>query len=181
MPVTLRTVTLRTVTLRAMTWRDMTLRAMTWRDIPAVHAIEGRVFLTNSWRVETFWSELAGVPSRRWYAVAVTQDCVVGYGGVSFADAVEADIQTVVVDHDYRRGGIGARLVACLLVRAVEHGAAVCHLEVRVDNHAAVNLYERLGFATIERRVNYDPNGVDTLVMSCLLAESHCADESSPE
>ncbi len=176
------------MTLRDMTLRTVTLRAMTWRDIPAVHAIEGRVFPTNSWRVETFWSELAGVPSRRWYAVAVIEDCVVGYGGVSFADAVEeagiqtSDIQTVVVDHDYRRGGIGARLVVCLLVRAVEHGAAVCHLEVRVDNHAAVNLYERLGFATIERRVNYDPNGVDALVMSCLLADmSHRADRSAPE
>ena len=57
-----------------------------------------------------------------------------------------AGITDVWVSPDHRRRGLGLVVVAGLLEWAAERGATTAYLQVRGDNHAALGLYERLGF-----------------------------------
>jgi ribosomal-protein-alanine N-acetyltransferase len=80
--------------------------------------------------------------------------------------ADEAEILTVGVVPAARRQGIGRLLLADLLAHAGERGARQVYLEVRVDNAAAIALYESDGFAGVGLRRGYYANGqVDGVTM----------------
>jgi len=140
------------------------LRAMRWWDIDAVLAIEQALF-PDAWSVGTFWAELAGVPETRHYVVALERDEVVGYAGL-FATGHQADVQTLAVSADHQGKRLGATLLSALLEEASRRQCAEVLLEVRVDNEAALHLYEKAGFERISvRRGYYQPGGVDGLVL----------------
>jgi ribosomal-protein-alanine N-acetyltransferase len=138
------------------------VRQMRWWDIPAVHAIETSIFMTDPWSVEQFWSELSQ-PTRR-YFVAEIDGAIVGYAG-SFVLTPEADVQTVGVAADQRGRGIGALLLTTLIEQAIQAQAAQLILEVRSDNGAAIAMYQRFGFERISSRPNYYAPDVDALIM----------------
>ena len=135
---------------------------MRWWDIPAVHAIETSIFMTDPWSVEQFWSELSQ-PTRR-YFVAQIDGAIVGYAG-SFVLSPEADVQTMGVAADQRGRGIGALLLTTLIEQAIQAQAAQLILEVRSDNGAAIAMYQRFGFERISSRPNYYAPDVDALIM----------------
>ena len=140
------------------------LRAMRWWDIDAVLAIEQALF-PDAWSVGTFWAELAGVPETRHYVVAQESDEVVGYAGL-FATGQQADVQTLAVSAEHQGKGLGATLLSALLEEASRRQCAEVLLDVRVDNEAALHLYEKAGFERISvRRGYYQPGGVDGLVL----------------
>lgn len=66
-----------------------------------------------------------------------------------------AEIANIVTDQSYRRQGIGTVLlqssIAYLRSKEVRH----LSLEVRVSNHAAIGLYEKMGFKQVACRANY--------------------------
>ena len=136
---------------------------MRWWDIDAAIVIE-RALFPDAWSVETFWSELAGVPETRHYVVAADDGDVVGYAGL-FATRHQADVQTVAVAPGHQGEGLGAFLLRALLDEASRRGCGEVLLEVRVDNPAALTLYKRFGFERISVRRGYYPGGVDGLVM----------------
>jgi RimJ/RimL family protein N-acetyltransferase len=75
----------------------------------------------------------------------------------------------------YRRRGIGTRLITTTLAHARRQGLARVELEVRVDNVAAIRLYERVGFAPEGRkrkRLRFDGLYFDALTMGLLLDEA---------
>ena len=76
----------------------------------------------------------------------------------------ELHITVVAVDPDERRRGHGRCLLAALLQRARQEGAAHATLEVSDDNIAALALYNRLGFQTAGRREGYYRDGSDALI-----------------
>ena len=135
---------------------------MRWWDIPAVHAIETSIFMTDPWSVEQFWSELSQ-PTRR-YFVAQIDGAIVGYAG-SFVLSPEADVQTMGVAADQRGRGIGALLLTTLIEQAIQAQATQLILEVRSDNGAAIAMYQRFGFERISSRPNYYAPDVDALIM----------------
>jgi ribosomal protein S18 acetylase RimI-like enzyme len=62
------------------------------------------------------------------------------------------------------------------LVRALEEearrrGASRMYLEVRVDNAAAIRLYEKLGYRSIGRREDYYEDGAAALLFARELAD----------
>jgi [ribosomal protein S18]-alanine N-acetyltransferase len=140
------------------------IRSMHWTDIPAVHALEVELFDVDPWTIETFWSELALVPSTRCYIVAVDDDEVVGYAGV-FTSGDDADVQTVAVARRAQGRGLGRLLLHSLVRTAMERGARQLFLEVRSDNVAALALYEDDGFERTGLRRDYYAPGVDAVVM----------------
>jgi ribosomal-protein-alanine N-acetyltransferase len=128
-------------------------------------AIDRDLFGADAWSIETFWSELAGIPVRRWYRVAQTGDgVVVGYAGLGLSPP-SADVETVAVRADQQGLGWGARLLDELLAEAVRRGCAEVVLEVRADNAAALTLYERRDFTTIASRRRYYSDGTDALIL----------------
>ncbi len=144
------------------------LRPLRWWDVPAVHALEARLFDPDQWSPEVFWSELA---AGRWYVVAEdaedAEDAeqVVGYAGLA-VNGAEADVQTVAVSPDAQGRGLGRLLLDALVAEAARQGATSVLLEVRADNPAAIRLYERTGFERIAlRRRYYQPGDIDAHVM----------------
>jgi hypothetical protein len=53
-----------------------------------------------------------------------------------------------------------------LLDQAIQRGAALSTLEVRVGNAPARRLYEKLGFEEVGERRNYYRDGEDALIMT---------------
>lgn len=91
---------------------------------------------------------------------------VVGYCGF-WVVAQEAHISTIAVEPRYRGRGIGQLLLVTAIEKALELGATLVSLEVRVSNFAAQNLYRKYGFKRVGRRPRYySDNREDALIMT---------------
>jgi ribosomal-protein-alanine N-acetyltransferase len=78
----------------------------------------------------------------------------------------ELHILNVAVAPEWRRRGLGRRLLDVVIRTGTEQGARFATLEVRVSNLVAQQLYESFGFrVTGRRRAYYRNNGEDALVM----------------
>lgn len=148
-----------------------------WWQIAAVTEVEQRLFPADPWSAGQWWSELAGVPDRRFIAVAwsPTADAdeadpgdVLGYVDMAFAGEV-ADVQTVAVVESARGSGLGRALLQEGLDHARSRGCHRALLEVRAGNSAAMGLYSAEGFVPIDRRRGYYPDGEDAVVMELRL------------
>jgi ribosomal-protein-alanine N-acetyltransferase len=97
---------------------------------------------------------------------AIDGERVVGFAGL-WLMVDEGHITTFGVHPDWRRQGVGARLLLRLADIALELGAARMTLEVRVGNLAAQELYRRFGFTIAGTRVRYyTDDGEDAFVMT---------------
>lgn len=154
----------------------MTLRELRWPDIPALAALESRLFGADAWSQPVWWSELAGRP-RRDYVVATGdgargEEEVLGYAGLDLGGEV-ADVMTVAVAPQAQGRGLGSTLMGWLVRRARAGGAAYLMLEVRADNLPARAMYERFGFTQLGvRRRYYQPGDVDALILRADLEEA---------
>ena len=75
----------------------------------------------------------------------------------------------------YRGRGIGTQLITATLAHARRQGLVRIELEVRIDNSAAIRLYERVGFVHEGRkrhRLRFDGVNFDALVMGLLFNEA---------
>jgi len=76
----------------------------------------------------------------------------------------EAEIITLGVRPQMRRGGLGSAMLALMEKDLRAKSVVKIFLEVAADNSAAIRLYEKNGFAKIaSRRGYYD--GIDAVVM----------------
>jgi ribosomal-protein-alanine N-acetyltransferase len=142
---------------------DIRLDFMKIGDVPAVHALEEECF-SSPWDISAYYRELQN--SSAFYIVAHRSEQVVGYGGM-WTVSDEAHIVTLAVDREFRRQGVGRRLLAALLKEARRRRVARVTLEVRVSNQAAQRLYAEFDFRTIAfRREYYPDNGEDAAVMA---------------
>jgi ribosomal-protein-alanine N-acetyltransferase len=79
----------------------------------------------------------------------------------------EAHIVTVAVRGDYRRMGIGERLLIACIEMALAYDQELVTLEVRRSNEAAQRLYEKYGFDHAGVRVRYySDNQEDAVIMT---------------
>lgn len=78
--------------------------------------------------------------------------------------ADEAEIITIGVAPDARRGGIAAAMLAIIENDASKRGAKKIFLEVAENNDAARALYEKNGYHTVGTRPKYY-DGVDAIIM----------------
>ena len=146
----------------------VTVRDMTLDDVPAVSALEQRLFPVDAWPLQMFLDELSQPETRR-YLVAQGSDGIVGYAGLMCIEPI-ADVQTIAVVPEYEGRGIGTTLLTTLIEEARRRRAADVLLEVRADNPRAQQLYVRFGFEQIHIRPRYYRDGVDALIMRLQLA-----------
>jgi len=93
----------------------------------------------------------------------------VGYAGTWF-DGQDAQVMTIGVASDHQGRGFGRMLLEALLEHERARGTEQVFLEVRVDNDAAIGMYERAGFVRLGlRRRYYQPENVDALTMRLVL------------
>ena len=136
------------------------VRRLAYGDLPGVLSVERRSF-PAPWSLAMFVLELSK-PSGVCLA-ADTDEGIVGYLICSrYAEVWH--LMNVAVDPDRRREGIADLMIASLLDVAGHDGRYT--LEVRVSNHAAIRMYERIGFRRAGRRRRYyHDNGEDAMIM----------------
>ncbi|MFC4428377.1 GNAT family N-acetyltransferase [Citricoccus alkalitolerans] len=162
------------------------LRPLDWADLPAVHALENRLFPLDAWPLSFFEEELAqAVPESdggtRDYRVTTGPkgeadagegaDAVVGYCGLMCVPPL-ADVQTIAVAPEAEGRGLGTAMLLWMVAEAARRRATDLLLEVRADNPRAQQLYARHGFEHIHTRAGYYPGDaqqgtgrVDALIM----------------
>ena len=137
-------------------------------DIPQVHEIE-RLSFATPWPAHAFEQELRGNRLARYVVARASigsEELVIGFAGV-WLMVDEAHITTFGVHPDWRRQGVGRRLMLRLMDVSQELRAARMTLEVRVGNEAAQALYRRFGFAISGTRTRYyTDDGEDAYVMT---------------
>ncbi|MCS7055643.1 MAG: ribosomal protein S18-alanine N-acetyltransferase [Thermoflexales bacterium] len=169
---------------------------MSLDDIPAVMAIE-RASFPRPWPERAYRYELTEnpqayfvvaraherptaqmMPRPGWQRLAqrfglqrrdsaqFTPYVVVGFAGM-WMHVDEAHIATIATHPDWRRRGVGQRILINLLREAQRRHARVVTLEVRVSNFAAQQLYRKYGFEEVGRRkAYYQDNREDALLMT---------------
>ena len=122
---------------------------MVSHDLAAVVAIEQRV-QTHP------WSHLQFVQSLQQHQCTVIdiEHQVVGFC-IMQPVLDEANLLLMAIDPKWQGRGLGSHLLEAALERLV--GCEQVFLEVRESNHAAIKLYEKLGFHQIAQRRGYYP------------------------
>ena len=129
-----------------------TLRKMLESDTAAVAALEKQVSL-DPWP-EKLFSDCIRVGYSCW--VLENNNEIVGFGLLSCA-AGEAHILNLVIDSNWRRQGVGRRMMQHLVNITRELKADIVYLEVRESNLIARELYRKLSFTEIGIRKGYYP------------------------
>lgn len=114
-----------------------------------------KVCFSDPWSVNSITSELHN-PLSLWI-VAIEGDKLAGYVG-SQSVMGWADMMNIAVSPDFRKRGIGCRLVDELICRLKENQVTCLTLEVRASNDPAIALYRKMGFELVGRRPNYYRN-----------------------
>lgn len=79
----------------------------------------------------------------------------------------ESHLLTIALHHELRRRGLGEALLIAAIDQAVEAGARIMTLEVRVSNLAAQAMYEKFGFWRVGLRPKYyTDNDEDAVIMT---------------
>jgi ribosomal-protein-alanine N-acetyltransferase len=148
----------------------VTIVPMASHHIDVLMPYEREMFGTEAWTRAGYRAELADTRLRYYVAAEGPHGELLGWAGVMVvADA--AEILTVGVVPTARRAGTARRMIDALLAEAIHRGAREAFLEVRVDNEAALALYEAQGFAPMGLRRGYYGGGrVDAVTMRRELA-----------
>ena len=88
---------------------------------------------------------------------------VIGYYVVYYMFE-NADIGNICIDASYQGKGYGEYLLKDLIKNCIKKEVEFLHLEVRIDNDKAYNLYEKMGFIKTRIRKGYY-NGTDAIEM----------------
>ncbi len=139
-------------------------------DIEAILEIE-QVAFKSPWPREVFEMEFQN--NRAYNIVCVDNTgTLVGYC-LSWLIYDEIHILKVAVDESCQNQGLGRSMIEDTLEYFIAKGAHHAILEVRLDNHSAIALYEKLGFEEIRIRKNYyRETGEDALIMLLDLEEN---------
>ena len=143
---------------------NLLIRRMTLDDLPTVVALDQLSF-SLPWPERSFRFEVADNAASRCWVAEVDGRVVAMLVGWLLVD--EIHIATIATHPDYRRQGIGRKLLSYSLSRALEEGAQSSFLEVREGNLAAQEMYRQFGYqATGRRKRYYRDNDEDAILMT---------------
>ncbi|MDQ2086214.1 ribosomal protein S18-alanine N-acetyltransferase [Herbivorax sp. ANBcel31] len=132
-------------------------------DVEDILAVENSCF-TVPWSKESFMQELSN-KNLAIYICARVEKIAIAYAGM-WRICDEGHITNIAVHPQYRRNGIGGRLVQHLINIAKNEKISRITLEVRKSNVIAQKLYTRYGFKVDGvRKEYYSDNGEDAVIM----------------
>ncbi len=140
------------------------LRKMTMNDVEQVIAID-HVSFSLPWPVSSFHFELTDNPASRCWVAELDGRVAAMLVGWMIVD--EIHIATIATHPDFRRQGLGEKILSFALQSAKDEGALTSFLEVREGNEAALNLYYKFGYVESGRREGYyKDNDEDAILMT---------------
>lgn len=127
------------------------IKKMTTDDIDCAVEIENINF-SEPWSKLSFESQI-----EKRYSVCFAAHYLGKAVGYICCDDIcdEVYVGTIAVDNNFRRRGIGRRLVQSVIDYCKKSNSSLLTLEVRVSNTSAVNLYTSLGFENLGVRKNF--------------------------
>ena len=128
--------------------------------VSGIAQIEKQSF-ADPWSVAAFERELENSVAH--YTVALHDGEVIAYGGL-WHILNEGHITNIAVAPQYRRMGVGDKLVSQMLKSGRELGIDAFTLEVRVSNEKAQMLYKKHGFKYVGTRKKYYSDGEDAMI-----------------
>ncbi|HZP03067.1 MAG TPA: ribosomal protein S18-alanine N-acetyltransferase [Terriglobia bacterium] len=154
----------------------MKIRRCESGDMPAIMAIQERLFPPSQWSASDY-SKLCAEPEGLILVAeneTATPPKVLGFAALRRV-ADEAELLFMAVDPDHQAQGIGKALLQEALARLRKEGARRLFLEVRVSNKRALRLYRALGFTLHTLRKGYYREPLeDAYVMSLELISRLC-------
>jgi len=143
---------------------DFVFRTMILEDIEHVCAIENEAFPTP-WSAEAFYNELMNNHFAYYLVIENKDSEIIGYGGM-WTIMDEAHITNIAIRKPYQGKKLGQELLRRLQDKSVKLGIMRMTLEVRVSNHIAQVLYEKMGFYSVgTRKGYYTDNNEDAMIM----------------
>ena len=146
-------------------------------DLDGVLHVEAESF-TNPWTRAMYAWELQNRNVCHIYVVRTGESPVAAFCAFWLVFD-EIHINNVAVLPQYRSQGMGTALMEHVLTEARRLGARRATLEVRASNHAALRLYERLGFYVAATRKHYYSNPVEDALI--LWRDDHEGASAIPE
>ncbi|MDE0300924.1 MAG: ribosomal protein S18-alanine N-acetyltransferase [Candidatus Poribacteria bacterium] len=132
-------------------------------DLHIVAEIERQSF-SDPWSMCTLREAIEGKNPYSYFHVVRLRQVLIAYVNY-WLILDEAHIVNLAVSPAYRRSGLGKYLLAKSLEYIRDKGGRQVHLEVRLSNVAAQNLYRQFGFRLVHiRRRYYQDNGEDACV-----------------
>jgi [ribosomal protein S18]-alanine N-acetyltransferase len=141
------------------------IRKMILDDLEQVIAID-QVSFSLPWPARSFQFELTDNPASRCW-VADQNGRIIGML-VAWLIVDEIHIATIATHPDFRRQGIGGKLLLHTLKSAKEEGAVTSLLEVRENNDIALEMYRRFGYLESGRREGYYKDNNETAILMSL-------------
>ncbi|MGL5240333.1 MAG: ribosomal protein S18-alanine N-acetyltransferase [Kluyvera ascorbata] len=141
-----------------------TISTLSTTDLPRAFDIE-RCAHAFPWSEKTFVSNQGD----RYLNFQMSVDGKMAAFAITQVVLDEATLFNIAVDPAYQRRGLGRELLEHLIETLETRGVLTLWLEVRASNHAAIALYESLGFNEATIRRNYYPTAEgreDAIVMA---------------
>ncbi|MEI6308132.1 MAG: ribosomal protein S18-alanine N-acetyltransferase [bacterium] len=142
---------------------ELLIRPISVHDLEQILEIEEASYRTP-WTSSDFLREIT-YNQLAYYFLVEAGERIAGFIGMWLV-VDEAHITNIAVSPDFRRQGVGEKLLLFALEIAGHHGARCAILEVRVSNARALNLYLKHGFRYIGlRKAYYRDNDEDAFLM----------------
>lgn len=141
-----------------------TISSLTTTDLIRAYEIETRAH-AFPWSEKTF----ATNQGERYLNFRLMAGEVMAAFAITQVVLDEATLFNIAVDPDWQRQGLGRQLLEHLIVELEKRDVLTLWLEVRASNHAAIALYESLGFNEATIRRNYYPTASgreDAIIMA---------------
>ncbi len=145
-----------------MSGEECRLREATFSDLRDVYRVEVESF-PYPYPVEAFITYLVMFP--KYFIVAECSGEVVGYVAATVTNEGNGHVVSIAVRKEFRRRGLGRRLMEAVEGALREDGIKKIYLEVAVNNTTALNLYRKLGYRVASRLGAYYPDSSDAYVM----------------
>ena len=127
---------------------ELRFRGITKQDFDAIYQLEKRCF-DDAWPPEAFSDFML---ESSW--LVETDERLIGF--ILYYTALdEAMIINFAVHPEYRRQGLGYKLLEDSLKALIKRGYCYFYLDVRRSNEAAIRLYMKFGFSALGYRKNY--------------------------
>ncbi|WP_027696222.1 GNAT family N-acetyltransferase/peptidase C39 family protein [Vibrio litoralis] len=149
----------------------MEFRRATLQDLPALIELENLVFSSDTIAPRQMKRFIQSQHSMVF--VAQQQQQIAGYALLLFHQGTQLSrLYSIAVNPEFRGQQIAQQLVEICEQSALEQGSTTLRLEVRNDNIAAKNLYQKLGYKPLKVLIHYYDDLADGIRMQKRLTAS---------
>ena len=150
---------------KEMQWEKVTIQEMDVKDLDEVLIIETSASSTP-WSKNMFAGEMQNLLSRCFVIKIEVKSGHPIIGFICFRNmAEESELLNIAVHPQYRRLGVGTKLMQSYIDFSSQRGIKTFYLEVNSSNQPAIHLYQLFSYQSSGRRKRFYQGKFDALLM----------------